>query len=119
MAVADGFHCLESTLAAMSANTFLTLPGRCSRASSQLVSHDFSALHYEPYALHLGDILQRVSRDCDEVGELAFFDAAQTFLCMNDPGIHDCCHAQRIGRACAPFHEQWKHLSLCAMRTVA
>lgn len=41
------------------------------RTWSQIVSHNHAALHHKFYSLHFSDVLEGISGDCDDVGELA------------------------------------------------
>ena len=45
-------------------------------AACQFVAHDDASLHHELDAFHLSDVGERVSGYGDDVGELAFLDAA-------------------------------------------
>src|ERR1700676_1887388 len=89
------------------------------RSWSQIVSHNHAALHHKFYSLHFGDVLERISGDCDDVGELALFNRAQAVLHVDDLGVNRRCHTQGVYRSRPPFDVKGKHLGLHAMRTVA
>src|ERR1051326_708686 len=71
----------------------------------ELISHDHAAFHHELHTFHLGNIRERISRDRDNVGELAFLDAADLAfpaIIQHARGGQISC-LKRLHRAHTPF----------------
>src|SRR5215469_5777200 len=82
-----------------------------------IVPDDHPTLHHEAHSLHLGNIREWISRNRDDVCELALLNGADVLLdtVIQHVGRVDVCRLQRLCRRQSPLHEPGELVCLLAM----
>src|SRR5207247_6650078 len=92
-------------------------PAGAWRALAELVSNRFSALHYEPHALKLGDVGERITGGRDEIRELSFADRTNLGLPSQCLCVDDGARLNGSGRTHArTFDKRFEFERLRTMR---
>src|ERR1700676_2297773 len=75
--------------------------------SLQIIAEDHAALHHKLHSFHLGDVGERITRNCNEVGELPLFNTADLVpqVIVEALGCIARGHPQRLRRRHSPFYE--------------
>src|SRR5690242_15723284 len=82
----------------------------------EIVLDDLAALHHEFHPLQFGDIRQRIARDGDEIGELAFLHRANLVLPAEGLGVyHRAALDGARGAHAGMLHEHFKFERLGAV----